>query len=113
MNINFGGYNFSEPTKLTTWKPPYLAGLYAILIPDLSGDPLPLRVIYFGESGNMSERGFPSSHAKYSCWIAEASSEDYLSITIFPMPGSTEEQRRTIENQLISRYSPTCNQGMC
>lgn len=111
MSIKYGSYVFDEPVLFALWSPPNRTGLYAILIPDKSFRPKPFRVIYFGESGNLSERGFFKSHNKYSCWIREAGSEENLYIAIYLMPDSTPSQRKFIEKLLITQYKPVCNQS--
>jgi len=110
MGINFGGVLFSEPVLISTWSPLYRAGLYAILVFDITISPKPYRVIYFGESSNLSERGFLTSHHKYSCWVREAGSSGNLYISVYLMPNSTADQRRAIEQKLIAMYKPICNQ---
>lgn len=62
QGIMFGTYWFTEPQQIGAWDPPYLAALYAVLVPDWRATPRPFRVIYFGESGNLSGRGFLLSH---------------------------------------------------
>jgi len=109
MTMTFGEYEFSEPVKITEWEPPESRGLYAILKPDLSSSPLPLKPIYFGQTKNFAERGFIKSHEKYPCWVKEVPEEKYISIAIYPMPGSTEEERTAIEAELIKEYDPVCN----
>ena len=109
MSIKYSGYVFDEPVLISNWNAPYRAGLYAILVPDQSVTPRPFRVIYFGESGNMSERGFLKLHAKFPCWIREAGSENNLYVALLLMPDSTPEQRRVAETQLIANYNPACN----
>lgn len=110
MSIRYGGYVFDAPAPLAAWSAPGKAGVYAILVPDQTYRPMPFRVIYFGESGDMSERGFLKGHRKYSCWIREAGSEESLYIAVYPMPKSTPEQRRAVESKLISEVGPVCNQ---
>ena len=109
MGITYGSYAFNEPVPGGLWSPPYLAGLYAILFPDQAITPRPFAVVYFGESGNMSERGFLRSHEKFPCWIRQAGSESNLYIAVYLMPNSTVDQRRAIEAELINQYKPNCN----
>jgi len=109
MNIIFGEYEFSEPTRIAKWEPPKAPGLYVILKPDLSGSPIPLKPIYFGQTGNFAERGFIKSHEKYKDWIREVIEDEQMFIAIHLMPGSTEEERKTIETELIAKYQPVCN----
>jgi hypothetical protein len=70
---------------------------------------LPLKPIYFGQTGNFAERGFIKSHEKYKDWIREVAEEENIFIAIYPMLGSTEEERKTIETELIDQYQPACN----
>jgi hypothetical protein len=109
MGIYFGNYKFSDPIPVLTWPAPYRAGVYGILASDLQASSQQFRVIYFGESGNMSERGFLRSHQKHNCWIKEAGSPNNLYICVFPMPNSTHKQRQIVESTLISLYNPICN----
>ena len=109
MSINYEGYLFTDPIWTGIWAPPRVAGLYAILVPDQSIVPLHYRVIYFGETGDFSERGFIINHNKYACWIKESGSEHYLYISIFPQAVLTPEQRKAAEAVLIAKYRPACN----
>jgi hypothetical protein len=109
MSINFGGYQFTYPVRLSTWQAPWLSGLYAILRFDLSARPLPYKPIYFGETDNFATRGIGKSHDKYDCWALEAGAEADLYISIFAMPSSHAIQRRAIEQQLIATYQTPCN----
>ncbi len=63
MTITFGSYTFEERGHIDAWEPPYRAAVYVILMPDATATPRPFREIYFGESANLSQRGFPSHHA--------------------------------------------------
>ncbi|MGD0591234.1 MAG: hypothetical protein ABSA44_10620 [Bacteroidota bacterium] len=109
MSINFNDIAFTEPELLSKWNPPNRAGLYAIMIPNQSSKPKPFEVVYFGESGNMSERGY-SSHHKRDCWLRQASNnENNLFISTYYLPSSTDEQRRAIEAKLVAHYKPHCN----
>jgi len=104
MSIIYGELDFSNPTKLISFSPPEEAGLYVILVPEFQDTGFPAKPIYFGQTENYAERGFLSSHIKRDCWIKEAIKEEYLSISIYPMPDSTEEERMEIESKLIARY---------
>lgn len=109
MAINFGGHIFSEPEPIIFWEPPNRAGIYAIMTFDPMARPRPFRVIYFGESGNLSERGFLRSHHRYLCWLTQSGSENNLYISVYLMPNSAPQQRRIIESLLINEYKPSCN----
>ena len=108
MSIIYSDVEFTEPIQLTVWNPPSRAGLYAILISAPRMKPKPFEVVYFGESEDMSERGFSSHHSR-PCWINQAGSERNLWISVHLMPGSTKEERTNIESALVDRYNPSCN----
>jgi len=108
--IYFANYQFSEPEPLSGWKTSEKAGIYAILTKDSSARSRRYKVIYFGESGNLSDRDFLKSHEKHDCWLSQAGgSEDDLFIAVFPLPNSTIKLRGDIEAFLIRYYRPACN----
>jgi hypothetical protein len=110
MSIQWGDILFDGPTSITLWEPPYRPALYAIMMkPDSRNKPREYETLYFGESGNLSERGFLQSHHKYPCWIKLAGSVNNLYIGIYPMPNSTNEGRKKLEAALIDTYDPICN----
>jgi hypothetical protein len=107
--ITFNNFTFTEPIPLTQWNPPNQAGVYVILVPDSTASPKPFRAIYFGEAGNFAERGFPSSHHKYSRWVNECGTSSRIFVATYPMPNSTPEGRRSVEAKLCASYNPSCN----
>ena len=107
MSITWGNYSFDGPYQITGWNPPYRSAVYAIM--KKASEPNSYTIIYFGESENLSERGFISSHHKYSCFIDEAGAESNLYIGIYLMPNSTQEERQAVESKLVSKYNPACN----
>lgn len=110
MTITWGDITFDGPYSVTDWEPPYRAAVYAIMMkPDPTNKPTTYRILYFGESSNLSERGFWRSHHKYQCFIDNAGSESNIYIGIYRMPNSTEEERRAVEQKLIAQYNPVCN----
>lgn len=110
MGIKWGDINFEGPYPITDWEPPYRAALYAIMMkPDSENKPSTYRILYFGESGNLSERGFYRSHHKYDCWLQYAGSESNIYIGIHRMPNSTPEERGQVESKLVEQYNPKCN----
>lgn len=110
MSITWGNVNFDGPYPITNWDPPYRAAVYAIMMkPEPRNKPDTYRILYFGESSNLSERGFYRSHHKYGCWIKEAGSESNLFIGIHLMPNSTVSERQNIETALVNQYNPVCN----
>lgn len=109
MSIRMTGYHFSAPVQVRLWEPPYRAGVYAILKPDPKCVPEPFKPLFFGQSGNMSERGFWLCHFALKCWLREAGGEDDLFISIHSMPDSTEASRMAVVQELVAAYDPPCN----
>ena len=109
MNIIFDNHEFSIPKRIAKWEPPKGAGLYVILKPDLSSSPMPLKPIYFGQTSNFAELNLLKSHKNYKYWVKEVISEDGIFIAIYIMLGSIEEERKTMEAELIAKYRPVCN----
>ena len=107
MSIKWGNYSFEGPYRLSSWEPPYRAGIYAIM--KKADKPNNYTVIYFGESGNLSDRGFVNSHHKYSCFIDEAGSESGIYIGTYLMPNSSASERQKIESELVNKFKPNCN----
>ena len=107
--IYFANYQFSDPECLLNWATSEKSGIFAILVQDPTSRSKPYKAIYFGESEDMSERGFFKSHFRYDRWIREAGSEADLYISVFPMPDSTPDLRQGIETFLIKYYHPACN----
>ena len=102
MAIIWGGISFDGPYPITSWDPLYRAAVYAIMVK--TNDEY--RIIYFGESSNLSDRGFWRSHHKYKCFVEQAVSESKIYIGIHKMPGSTEEEGKKVEQNLIEQYKP-------
>lgn len=110
MSIELGGMKFEGPTAVAEWEPSKGAAVYAIMMkPHPREKPETFLVLYFGQSGNLSGRGFVRSHQKFGCWINKSGSIRNLFVGVLPLPDSTESQRRGIESQLIARYRPDCN----
>ena len=109
MSIKWGDIDFNGPNLITNWDPPYCAAVYAIMMkPYPKNKPRTYRILYFGESGNLSDRGFYKSHHKYECWIKYADSEQNLYIGVYLMHKSTDDERRKVESELINQYSSHC-----
>ncbi|PHJ57166.1 hypothetical protein VF14_21780 [Nostoc linckia z18] len=110
MTIIWGNYEFEGPWSLNTWNPPRLAGIYAIMC-----KPYPLtqlnkyQIIYFGETENFAERGFPWNHHASQCWINQAGNSLNVYVGVCHLPGSTKAQRLLVESDLTQRYRPACN----
>jgi hypothetical protein len=110
MTITWGNTRFDGPYSITGWNPPFRAAVYAIMVKSNPiSKPATYSILYFGESSNLSERGFFRSHHKYQCFLQHANSESDLYIGIHLMPGSTLAQRQYVESNLIRQFRPPCN----
>lgn len=107
--IYFANYQFSEPESFLNWTASEKECIFAILIKNPDSRSRPYTAIYFGESGDLSERGYFRAYHRYDCWVRESGSEAGLFISVFAMPGSTPEIRQSIEAFLIKYYHPACN----
>ncbi len=110
MSITWGDVEFEGPYLITEWQPPRRAAVYAIMKkPRPKTDPGTYAILYFGESGNLDDRGFYKSHQEYPCWKKEAGSDSDIFIGIHRMPDSTKKKRVSVEKKLIDQLNPVCN----
>lgn len=98
---------FKGPDLISRWEPPHRAAVYVIMT--VGTKPGYYKLLYVGESENLSERGFFRSHHAYDCWVRHTRSESKLFVGVHLMPNSTIEERGKIENQLVADYNPPCN----
>lgn len=106
--MRLGNYEFTDPWPLNIWTPPDFPGIYAILARDPTSPENRYRLIYIGESENLAERGFPSSHHRYNCWVREAGHDLNLYVS-WMMSTEYQDLRRLTEQELIRQYDPVCN----
>ncbi len=106
--IIFDDVVFTEPAPFAFFLPPFgHAGLYAIIVPDVSARPRTYRAIYFGQASKLSER-VRESHEKYEDWVKEAGGAWRLYVSFRTM-SATENERVATERRLIEKYQPACN----
>jgi hypothetical protein len=98
---------FSEPARFPSVLVPSFQGIYAILVPDTGLTPRPFRLLYIGESANLSER-ITKQHERFEDWIREALG-GRLYFAYHKTIGMTDQQRRDAECELINHYNPPCN----
>ena len=106
MAIQILHYEFLGPIKLSEWGPPMEAVVYIIF----SKHKDVFNMLYVGETGKTDAGDFFTKNAQFKCWLSHAGSEENLYLSIYPMWESSESQRRQLENKIISRYKPVCNQ---
>lgn len=110
--IHFGGALFEGPYPIGEWTPPASAGIYCLMVPDPRRAPLPYRAIYFGQSSNFAEQGFPAADDGYASWLLIADYELSIHIAGHWMRWSTLEERQALERELIRLYKPECNEAV-
>ena len=101
-------YRFTEPSP----SPGGLAkvpGIYAVLVPDENCSPDRLRVLYFGQTDDLSS-AVTEDNQRYKDWRRRARNRPLLlSVHALP-PDSSEQERRQLELGFIAAYQPICNQ---
>ncbi|MEO9308858.1 MAG: hypothetical protein ABI337_01015 [Nitrososphaera sp.] len=105
MAIQILQYEFLGPIKLSEWGPPMAEVVYLVLRRTKET----FEIIYAGESEKTEETDFFTKNDKFRCWIQNAGHEENLYLSIYPMWGSTQEDRKRILNKIIQRYRPKCN----
>lgn len=106
--ITFLNRAFTEPSPISLTLPPVSSGIYAVMVPDPSCTPRPYRVIYFGESNNLS-RCVTDNHECFNDWVREAGGAANIYVAFCTTPLLREEQRRWANSDLIAEYQPVCN----
>jgi hypothetical protein len=110
VKIRFAKYDFDGPYAAARWTPPSHGGIFAVMVYDPAFNPLPYRVVYFGQAHDLSNRGLLRAHPKYSDWVAAAGGARGLYVATYGMPGSSEMTRLAVETHLVHHYQPQCNE---
>jgi len=103
MAIEWGGLPFTTPAIFNGNVANKDSGVYVIMT---KPEPQIYNVLYFGETENFSKR-LDANHEKIHCWKQNQISGLYYSLYI--MSGSPQEQRQSIESELIKIYNTSCN----
>jgi len=107
MAIEWGGLPFTTPAIFNGNVANKDSGVYVIMTkPEPQNKPQIYNVLYFGETENFSKR-LDANHEKIHCWKQNQISGLYYSLYI--MSGSPQEQRQSIESELIKIYNTSCN----
>lgn len=104
MGITISGTVFDGPYPLSGWDAPGEPAVYCVLYKQAAS----WHLVYVGESDNLDAKSI-SSHPKRGCWIDKAGSESDLYIAIYPVPDSTQRQRRGMETMIKIENEPPCN----
>lgn len=98
-------FDFRGPYPFPPTVMPPFKGIYAILASGMGI--LRDRLLYIGETTNMSER-VCDSHERCGDWKREAKGRQ-LCFAYLSTPGWTDEERKNVEEALIRAYDPPCN----
>jgi hypothetical protein len=101
-------HTFTEPLSFRLRVSPVSPGVYAILVPDRSGEG-GYEVIYFGECDDFP-RQVARTHEHYRDWVEEAGGLENLHVAYYATPFLSEAQRRATKISLIDHYHPVCNE---
>jgi len=91
---------------LSEWGPPMDKVVYIIF----SKNKDVFNMIHVAESDKTEAGDFFKKNDQFKCWMSYAGMEENLYLSIYPMWESSESQRRQLENKIIARYKPVCNQ---
>jgi hypothetical protein len=105
MTIQILHYEFLGPIKLAEWGPPMDEVVFVILARNKDV----FNIIYIDQSEKTNETDFFTKNKKFKCWLTHTGSEDNLYLSIYPMIGSEEKERRRIVNKALEQYKPICN----
>ncbi|HXG74844.1 MAG TPA: hypothetical protein VNK44_08530 [Candidatus Nitrosotenuis sp.] len=107
MAIQILQYEFLGPIKLSEWGPPMEEVIYLVL----SRRKETFEIVYAGECEKTDEADFFTKNDKFKCWIQNAGNEESLYLSIYPMWGSSQDDRKRILDKILQRYQPKCNVG--
>jgi len=107
MTIQILHYEFLGPINISEWGPPMEEVVYIML----SRTKDSFNVIYVAESDKTTEGNFFTKNDKFKCWLEHAGSEKNLYLAIYPMWGSSKEERDNIVQKALAKYQPVCNNG--
>lgn len=107
QGIRYGDLTFSEPRAFPPVLMAPFQGIYAVVAPDPAFKPRPFRLLYIGETADLSKR-LTDQHEKYSHWKREANGQT-LYCAYYMTTMWTEQQRKDTEAALIKQYDPPCN----
>jgi hypothetical protein len=107
MGIFVSSFRFNGPIPLSENIPELSQGLYAIFIHDKSRIVDPYKLIYIGDSEEISELTSWRSFHRYDCWLTLGGENLYIGVC--PLPQQTSAEKKKILSMLIQEHSPTCN----
>lgn len=112
INVNYDRINvlqFFGAYSLSAVNLPAVAGLYVIMA--ISPINNLYDILYVGQTGDLSERGFPRGHHAYPRWIKLAAGRQ-LFIAYAPLASVSDDVRRQLEAAIIRIYNPPANRTL-
>jgi hypothetical protein len=113
MSISWGKVNrfkFMPGGNLSTWTPPAQPAVYAITYKQNPvSKPNSHTVLYFGKGDDLYQQAPEANREVINLWANNGGDINDLFIFVHPMPNSSAHERRNVQEQLISEYSPDCN----
>src|SRR5262245_9712807 len=107
VGIRFGNYVFSNPVPMGRFSfLPRSAGLYVVLMPDLSWGPWPFQPLFFGEFGVQREALMSQVQQAYCLKVAAGRT---LYVAVYALPEQHAWATSQIKKELIARYRPVSN----
>ena len=103
-------HSFTRVGSLKEWNPSEESGVYVIVYrKDKKNKPENYSILYVGQSDNFVIRDFENHH-KRDCWLKYVDNDSgRLSVYLYLMPNSTEDERLEIESKVIEIRDPPCN----
>jgi hypothetical protein len=111
--VSFGKRNrirFTTGGALKEWQPSSGAAVYAVTFqPDAVSRPKAHSVVYFGETADLSKQFEAIRERFHSWWDLYGGDNGELYIFCHEMPGSSQDERMTVQHQLVLEYEPRGN----
>jgi hypothetical protein len=100
------------PVPVDEWQPTNEAGVFFVLHrPDPENRPDVFTVDYCGERKRLgSYYGYPWINQRARKILSRAGSRENVFVAVYPMPGSTEQQREDIKWRFVKKYEPFFNE---
>jgi hypothetical protein len=112
MSISWGKkerFEFKTGGSLLSWRPPAMAGIYAITYKGDPEKPKAHHILFFGQTDNLSETSPEWNEEVVGAWKSSSQDIGELCVFVHPMPRSSTGERLRIQEQLVAEYRPRCN----
>ncbi len=110
MTIQWAGVDFLNLAPFPGWEFEGGPGIFAVAMqPDARNKPGDYRMLFVGESEDVSSAEFFRSHPRFVCCVSEAGKVDALYFAVVPMPNSDQAGRKRVVQLLAQELHPVCN----